>query len=103
MVDFFGEAGGEEDGDVEIAGEIGEGVECGARAGLVVGKLFVGEAEVVGDGVDDEECEVGDGLEGESELLERGGEIGVGAGGVGEVGDEVVEVGEDVDVVEVGV
>ncbi len=50
-------------------GEVGEGVEGGAWGAreLVPGlgvEGFVGEAEVVGDGVDDEECEVGDGRAG---------------------------------------
>ena len=70
-VDFFGEARGEEDGDVVFFGEVGEGVEYGA--GRMIGwKEAVGEAEVVGDGVDDEEFEIGDGGEDLVELVEWG-------------------------------
>jgi hypothetical protein len=54
----------------------------------------------VGDGVDDEECEVGDGLDGGLEVLEGlGGVVGWEFG----VGEEGVEVLEGVDVLEVGV
>ena len=70
--------------------------------GLGVGEVAVGEAVEVGDGVDDEEGEVGDGGAGGVELLEGRGEVVV----VVEMGlgcDEGVEVGEDVDDVEVGV
>jgi hypothetical protein len=60
------------------------------------GEEVVGEAEVMGDGVDDDECEVGDGGDGFFEAVEGG--LGVVFGG-----DEGVEIGEEVDVIEVGV
>jgi hypothetical protein len=89
-------------------GEVGEGAEDGAGGpgigslGFGVGEVAVGEAEVVGDGVDDEEGEVGDGAAGGVELLKRRGEVGV-VVDVGLGGNEGVEVGEDVNEVEVGV
>ena len=104
----FGEAGGEEEGDIVFFGEVGEGAEDGARdpgigsLGFWGGEVAVGEAEVVGDGVDDEEGEVGDGTAGGVVLLQWGGEVGV-VVDVGFLWDEGVEVGEDVDEVEVGV
>jgi hypothetical protein len=61
----------------------------------------VGKAEVVGDRVDDEEGEVGDGGAGGVELLERGGGTGV-VEGVRLWGKEGGEVGKGVDEVEVG-
>ena len=65
-------------------GEAGEGVEDGAggprglrllppRAFELVGEKRVGEAEEVGDGIDDEEGEVGDGGEGGVEAVQWGG------------------------------
>jgi hypothetical protein len=98
---LLGESGGEDDGEVVFFGEVCECGEDGAGGVWAVGVLesSVGESEVMGDGVDDEECEAGDGLDGAFEECE--GVLFLGDGFF--VGDEGVEVGEGVDVVEVGV
>ena len=80
-------------------------MEGGTRAGGLCGAAvldgFVGKAKVVGDGVDDEECEVGDGFDGGFEVFKGGeGLLGFGVDDVGGVG-EGVEFGESVDVGEV--
>jgi len=98
---FLGETRGEDDGDVVQSGEAGEIVEDGARGGDggVDGCEAIGEAEVIGDWVDDEECEIGDLLDDGVEVLE-----GLDFDAVDEDGgDEGVEGGEEVDVGHVGV
>ncbi|HVS73242.1 MAG TPA: hypothetical protein VHQ47_18450 [Phycisphaerae bacterium] len=81
--DGFGEAGGEEDGEVVFVGELGEVVEGGGGGG---------NGEEGGDGVDDEEGEVGDVLDGVMEVVDKGGLVGGVAAWAGGEGD-----GEDVD------
>jgi hypothetical protein len=99
-VDFLGEAGGEDDGEVVFFGEFCEGVEDGSCTGEGgIGEESVGETKVVGDGIDDDECEVGDGLDGFFEELEGVEVEDLVAFGIG---DEGVEVWEEVDVIEVG-
>ena len=74
-VELFVEAGGEEECDVVFFGEVGECVEDGAGGGGGVGMLreeAVGWAEEVGDGVDVEEGEVGDGGEEYVEAVDGG-------------------------------
>ena len=79
-VDSLRESGGQEDGEVVLFGEVGEVGEDGSgEGGVGVGEESVGEAQVVGDGVDDDQGEVGDGLDELFEFFEGSG----GGGGVG--------------------